>query len=194
MKGFVLACALGGLLSLPAAAQRGGSHGGFAHPSPPASTGPVFGIPPVGPIPPLGMTTPGQERSGGRRGFGGGYGYYPGFYTDYDGGAYPPPASPGVVYVMPPPAPTPPPEPAQPVLHDYTKENGPEAAGAPTEFAIVGKDHVTRRAVAVWTQGGALHYIDPDGAGGQLPLGAVDREATRQANAAVGLKLQVPAS
>jgi hypothetical protein len=194
MRGLVLAGALCCLLSLPVVAQRVSIRGGF---HPPAQQVPAFGIPPVGPIPPLGTTTPTAvpgERGFGRYGRGFGYGF-PGYFAAYDGGGYGYQASPGVVIVMPPPSQpvAPPPEPAQPVLHDYAKSNAQElTAGVPTEFAIVGTDHMTHPAIAVWAQGGMLHYIEPGGAAAQMPLGAVDREATEHANAARGLRLQVP--
>jgi hypothetical protein len=57
----------------------------------------------------------------------------------------------------------------------------------------VGKDHVAHPAVAVWAQDATLHYLDADGAAGTIPLSAVDREATRQANSAKGLRLQISA-
>ena len=177
MKALVSACALCGLLWLPAAAQRGGGSGSFHGGSPVVSAGP--------------RAAPGQgsRHSGGR-----GYGYgYPGFFgagdVDRDA-AYPP--APGPVLVLP--APAPPPQPPQPQVWDYTNTNPPETAQVPpAEFSVVGKDHVTHSAAAVWAQGGMLHFIDADGAGGQMALNAVDREATRQANLAKGLRLQVPA-
>jgi hypothetical protein len=132
------------------------------------------------------------------RGSGAGYNnWYPAFYSDsaYQGSESAYQASPSMVVVMPEAVqPATPPRPVQAEVHDYTKINPPETAqGPPAEFAIVGKDHATRHAVAVWAQSGVLHYVDPDGASNQMPLSAVDREATWQANAAKGLRLQIPA-
>lgn len=191
MKGLLSACALCGLIWLPAAGQRGFGHPGFGRPAAPVST---IGIPPLATAPPIVSPQRGFRPSG--RGFGGGYGYWlPGGYDGYrgDNDAYQ--ATPSMVVVMPEAvrAATPP-RPVQGEVRDYTKTNPPEsAAGSPAEFSVVGKDHLAHPAVAVWEQDGLLHYVDADGAAGKMPLGAVDREATRQANAAKGLRLQVPA-
>jgi hypothetical protein len=175
MKALISACALCGLIWLPAAGQRA------SRPAGPVAT---FGIPPLGSTSPVRVFRP----SG--RGLGGGYGtWLPGGYDDnqYQ-------AAPGLVAVPQEVRPPAPPRIVQGEVRDYTKTNPPEtAAGAPAEFSIVGKDHVAHPAVAVWAQDGSLHYLDADGAAGTMPFGAVDREATRQANAAKGLRFQVPA-
>ena len=209
MKALISACALCGLIWLPAAGQGGGgSHPGFIHAGGPARTAVpagqagTVGIPPLGLLPPMGTTTsPTLARRGfrqGERGFGRGQGFgywYPVSYDDYYQGDYAPyQASPSMVVVMPDAQPAPPPRIVQGEVHDYTKTSPPETEqGPPAEFSIVGKDHVAHPAVAAWAQDGTLYYLDADGAGGKMPLGAVDREATRQANSAKGLRLQVSA-
>jgi len=118
----------------------------------------------------------------------------PGGYDNYRGDNYAYQAAPTIVAVPAAVEPPTPPRVVQGEVRDYTKTNPAEpAAGSPEEFSIVGKDHVAHPAVAVWEQDGLLHYLDADGVAGKMPLGAVDREATRQANAAKGLRLQVPA-
>ena len=208
MKALISACALCGLIWLPAAGQRGGGanpgmiHAGGGGPARPAAPGPSVGIPPLGLLPPMGTASPSLRPRGVRqvqRGFGqgGGYGYwFPGAYDDDQGQAdYAPyEASPSMVVVMPEAQPAPPPRVVQGEVRDYAKTNPPEAEQAPqVEFSIVGKDHVAHSAVAVWAQDATLHYLDADGGAGTMPLNAVDREATRQANSAKGLRLQLSA-
>ena len=202
MKALISACALCGLMWLTAAGQRGGgSPGGFVHAGgtgrPAAPSGSV-GIPPLGPLPPMG-TAPGFFQRGVRgvaRGFGqgGGYGYwFPGAYDDSQAEYTPYQATPSMVVVVPEQQPAPP-RIVQGEVRDYTKTSPAEAEqGSPAEFSIVGKDHVAHPAVAVWAQDSTLHFLDADGAAGSMPLSAVDREATRQANSAKGLHLQLSA-
>jgi hypothetical protein len=147
----------------------------------------------------MGTASPTLNQRGYRqvqRGFsqGGGYGYwFPGAYDNSQAEYSPYQASPSMVVVMPE-APAPPPRVVQGEIRDYTKSNPPGTdQGSPAEFSIVGTDHVAHPAVAVWAEGGTLHYLDADGAGGNMPLSAVDREATRQANSAKGLRLQLSA-
>ena len=196
MKALISACALCGLIWLPAAGQRAAAGGGFARPAPPVGTG-TIGIPPLGTLPPMGGTVPTVIRRPGR-GLGGGYGYgywFPGAYDGYPADNSAQQAAPSLVVVTPETLmPAMPPRPVQGEVRDYTKTNPPETAqGPPAEFAVVGKDHVAHSAVAVWAQDNMLHYIDPDGAAAKMPLDAVDREATRLANAAKGLRLQLSA-
>jgi len=197
MKALICACAICGLIWLPAAGQRGGGSqgafvqgGGSARPAGPAAT--------VG-IPQMGTASPTLSQRGFRqaeRAFGGSgaYGYWlPGAYEDSQAEYAPYQATPTMVVVMPE-APPAPPRIVQGEVRDYTKTNPAETdQGSPTEFSIVGKDHVAHPAVAVWAQDGTLHYLDADGAAGNMPLSAVDREATRQANSAKGLRLQLSA-
>ena len=204
MKASICACALCALLSLPAVAQRGGGyHGGGGVVQmgvPPGATG----IPPLGGIPAMGTVGPLRGMRGYRNGFGGGYGYgygwlpemedYTGYGYGYDGqGNQPYAAAPSLVVVpeqLPPP---PPPRLVKGTVHDYTAVNPPETNAPAAQFDIVGKDRATHQAVAVWAQSGVLHYVDADGVINQMPVTAVDRAATREANAAKGLRLQVPA-
>ena len=181
---------------VPALAQHTGGHAGGSVPAP------MVGLPSLGPLPPLvGPTPPAPpagrgSRDGGRRSSGNGFWYgYPAFYDGYDGGSTSYSAAPGVVIVMPAPAqPEKPPEPPQPVVHEYAKQWAPEPAGGTApEFSIVGTDGLVRFAIAAWVQSDVLHYVDPEGGPGQMPLSAVNRASTRRANAAKGLTLQLPA-
>jgi hypothetical protein len=89
-------------------------------------------------------------------------------------------------------APPPPPPPPQPEVHEYKQA---ESDGGPARtFSIVSKDGTTRSAIAVWVQDDTVRYIAPDGDGGQLTLGSVNREATGRANAEKHLTLSLPAN
>jgi hypothetical protein len=136
---------------------------------------------------------------GGFGGWGWGYpGFYDGYgYGDYYGGGNQP--TPSVIVLMPPPQspPPPPPEPARPEIHEYKQPDG--AGGQPSvlqpsasAFSIVSRDGLTRYAIAVWVQDATVKYVGPDGVDGEVPLGSVDREATRRANAEKQLALQLP--
>ncbi|HEY1204507.1 MAG: hypothetical protein ABSH46_04835 [Bryobacteraceae bacterium] len=129
------------------------------------------------------------------RALGGGYGYWlPGFDNGYRGDDYAYEATPRIVVVPQTIEPPTPPRLVRGEVRDYTKTNPPEPAeGPPAEFTIVGTDHLGHPAVAVWEQDGLLHYLNADGVAGKMPLSAVDRDATRQANAAKGLQLHLPA-
>jgi hypothetical protein len=147
----------------------------------------------------------GEPRRGGQGGFG--EGLFPGFYGDwfpgfwdgydtYDGGGYAYPVTSNATIVMPPllAPPEEPPEPAQPVVHEYGKPGEFVPPDGPaSEFSIVEKDGRVLLAMAAWVQGDALHYVDREGGGGRVPLNDVDRSSTARANAAKGLRLQVPA-
>jgi hypothetical protein len=60
-------------------------------------------------------------------------------------------------------------------------------------FAIVLKDGSLLLAAAVMTQGDALQIVDADGQHRRIPLGSIDRDATRRRNAERNLRLQLPA-
>lgn len=205
MKG--LAAGIVALMSfLPphCAAQRAGFHGG-GNSAPRASFN--FGLPPVGPIPPLGpirvfdgfgprfgANGRGMNRGGGW-GFPGVYGFgaFPDYYNDYySGEEY---QTPNVVMpsaqICPAVIPEPPPQPARPELHEYKWPN--TGNEQPAVFTIVMQRGPARTAVAVWLQGNFVHYVAPDGTAARLPLGSIDREATRRANAEKHLTLQLPA-
>jgi len=91
----------------------------------------------------------------------------------------------------PPTPPPPPPPPAQPELREYMwreSKNDPSAT-----FTILSKDGNSISAVAVWVQNNTVLHIAPNGEAGQIPLNAVDRQATRAVNAARNLILSLPA-
>ncbi len=201
MKRLLLAALICGLV--PALAQRGGhTRGGFRRP--PGS----LHLPEQ---PHRGQRAHsfinGEEGRGEHRSrFDGGF--FPGFYGDWfpgfwdgydmnDGGGYAPPVTSNATIVMPPLVAAPPEkpsEPAQPVVHEYGKPGEFVPPDGPaSQFSIVEKDGRVLLATAAWVQGDALHYLDSEGSGGRIPLNAVDRSSTARANAAKGLKLQVPA-
>jgi hypothetical protein len=136
----------------------------------------------------------------GRSNFNGGFGWpgYGGwgfpFVDDYD---YAPPDPPTVIvpvtiqFTGPPLPPPPPPDPARLAVRTYVWPDAPEPQSANT-FAILSKDGGMRSAIAVWVDGGQLHYKTADGGGGRVPIGQIDREATVRANAERGLKLWLP--
>jgi hypothetical protein len=99
---------------------------------------------------------------------------------------------PPIVLVAPPEPPPPPPPPAQPRITQYNwpKDMAPSA----TTYSLVRKDGRVHLAIAVWTQDQNVHYIAPDGEGGSIPLGAIDRDATMRLAAQGNLKLWLPAS
>jgi hypothetical protein len=125
--------------------------------------------------------------------WGGGYGLGPwpdyGYLGDYGQESEPNPNA----VAMPAPmgwAPMPRPEPpARPVVHDYNYPEGDASA----VFSIIAKDGSTRSASAVWVEDGVVHYITPEGVGGRLPLGNIDRQATSRANGEKHLRLWLPA-
>jgi len=153
-----------------------------------------IGLPPVGPIPSLGFTRPFNRFKNFGFGWGGlglGYAGDLGGYGDagyYDSGYRVPmivmPESYGPTSIQPPPPPV------ESVMHEYT---WPESGDPSAVFLIVSKDDSVHSAVAVWIQDGAVRYITPDGTGGRLALGSVNRAATRSANAAKHLTLALPA-
>jgi hypothetical protein len=174
--------------------RGGGFHGGFA--GNPNMTGNFgdFGLPPIGPLPSL-APSPIVPAQRGFRGFRNGFGYGLPFLWA-DGEEYPEQGPPRLMWVVPQqaqPAPKPP-EPPKLVVHDYTKEFGPETPGdTRTTFSIVGSDRTIRSAIAVWVQHDTLSYIAPDGGQGKLPMESVNREQTKQVNAEKGLTLWLPA-
>jgi len=176
------------------AAQRGGGSGGGRGTGVAGRLAP----PPAGPI----NRAPRLDGSGQNllRGRGDSYAYdglgwsgYP-YFGDYGylpGYNHPGDQSPAANIVVEPVQNWAPDPPARPTVHEYqwpTSEDNPAAV-----FSIVTKDGTVHRAIAVWAQDGAVCFFTPEGAGGQLPIGTVDRERTQQLNAAHRLKLPLPA-
>jgi hypothetical protein len=64
--------------------------------------------------------------------------------------------------------------------------------GPPAFFDIVMKNGSRLTASAVWVQGNDARYVDSDGQGHRVPLGDVDRTATRELNQARHLNLRLP--
>jgi len=81
----------------------------------------------------------------------------------------------------------PPPMAARPVLLEYPWPESPGPSAA--TFSLVLKDGSVRFAAAVWEQDGAVHYTAADGIAGELPLDAIDADATHRLNAEAGLVL-----
>ncbi len=96
------------------------------------------------------------------------------------------------IALLPPPAPDPallppPPAPARPVLHEYHWPAQPSDEAKAATFLLVLRDSTVRRAIAVWQQDGALHFLTPEHASQSVRLQAIDRAATRRLNAERGL-------
>jgi hypothetical protein len=135
----------------------------------------------------------------------GGYGPFFGDYGswgDYlDGADYPAgeePSPPSNVSCMTPPAPvfalsSAPAGPAQAVIHEYPAP--PASAGSSsgaTAFTIALKDGSQRSAIAAWTQGGKLYYVDSQHRHQVLSPDVIDRETTERLNDEKHLPLQLP--
>jgi len=87
-----------------------------------------------------------------------------------------------------------PPSPPQPMRSELREYHWPGSTGNRTvAFSIVGNDATVHPAIAVWVQDSMVCFTTTGGAGGQLPLAAVDRERTRRANAEQHLTLPLPA-
>ena len=96
-----------------------------------------------------------------------------------------------IQFVGPPPPPPPPPPPARPAVRTYVWADADTVQSANT-FAIVSKDGAMRSAIAVWVDGGQVHYKTAEGGAGRVPISQIDREATVRANAQRGLKFWLP--
>ncbi|MCL5744333.1 MAG: hypothetical protein M1541_10470 [Acidobacteria bacterium] len=124
----------------------------------------------------------------------GGYygGYYPYAYPYYDYGlgygSYGYSPSPSVVVVAPYAAESTPPvvvnqefvKPANPVMHEYSW--GANGKSQQTIYLIAFKNETIRPAVAYWTEGGTLHWVDLKGAQREAKLDTVDRPLSEQLN------------
>jgi len=94
------------------------------------------------------------------------------------------------------PPPAPPAAPPQPIhssiqnLRSDTEQT--DSVAMPTFFVIVLKNGSRFPASAVWVQGNDARYVDTDGQGRRVPLGEVDRAATRELNQASHLNLRLP--
>ena len=130
-----------------------------------------------------------------------GYASDPAFYPDHNLDAYQ--VLPSAVVTIPvirqPNAPAPPtftpapptPAPSRSELRQYSWHSS-ERDSSATTFSIVSNDGWVQLAAAVWVQGNALCYYGPDHSTGRIPLDSIDREATRQRNAAKQLSLSLP--
>ena len=172
----------------PAASQASGSS-----PAPRASTAPATSY--AGRAP-----TASPARNSGGRDTGRHATALPGvYYPGYWGSLEEPPNDPGGPIITPVQQPADPssevrqpaPAPARLEIHEYKVPTGGDDTSA--VFSIVSKDGPVLSAIAAWVSNGALHYIDTDGLPAQVPLGSVDREATRRANAEKHLRLWLPA-
>jgi hypothetical protein len=155
----------------------------------------------------FGGTVPGFGRSGigglGFRGnrfgaFGGSQWLYPATYGDYGffgdyGDGYPPQSNTFIVMPQPPAPPEapppPPPPPAAPLIREY---HWPTSTNVPEPFSIVMNDGTTHYASMVWVQGGVVHFNAAEGGTGRVPLSAVSRVRTKEANAKKSLNLPLP--
>lgn len=118
----------------------------------------------------------------------------PGYWGGYGYGGYAPalpepvPAVNNIVF-EPPPVILPPPEP----IHSSIQSFKPADSNAPPVFYVLAlKNGSHFDAAAVWVQGNDLHYVDGDDQNHRVPLGDVDRRATRELNQARNLNLRLP--
>jgi hypothetical protein len=166
-----------------------------------------FGIPPVGPIPQLLPNYPAANVvTPGLRGFGGRFGFSP--YPAYAGyapallvsdePAYGYAAAPNIIVLQPiqMQAPyQPPPEIVRSAVHEYRLPAGATsapAAGPQPVFTLAMRDGSTRSASVVWFQVGVVHYVDLEGKTEQVPLRAIDGDATERVNREKNLELRLP--
>jgi hypothetical protein len=199
----ILAIAI--LLPAHSLAQRGGSRGagrGVGVPGhfvlPPAR--PI--LQPLNPIVPNGFLngrgsplsgrfTNGYGRYGGYGGYGGGI-PYGGCYGCQDGyleGGNQAPMN--IVVPVPYGEAAPDPRPAPSEVREYRWPNdAPNKPGA--AFSIVSTEGTVYRADMVCVQGDAVRFFTPEGTELELPLASVDRARTREANAGLNVKLQLP--
>ncbi len=198
----IICLSLFALLVNDATAQHGGRAGGFGR----GGTGPGSGRSGFAP----GGPRQGQLRSSAvARGVGfnrgtsvfpygfGGFGYPDGSLPYDAGNEYGYPPEPAIITVQQPP------HEVHGVIHDYTPAAPSTATssfkGEPPTFGIVLKDGSTRSALAVVVEddalmGHVLKYTDPEGRNLQVPLGKVDREATRNLNRERNLSFWLPAT
>ena len=200
----VAAMLIGGAIPFHLTAQRGGGGGGGAHGGGAAHPGFGFGF---------GSGAGRGGRFGNGRFFGGrfgngfgrgsnngngfsGWGYAGSGWDDSpffaDSGS--PPAygdgnqiSPGPLFLMPP---APPPQPAHPVMHEYSWPA--DGGDAHATFSIAPKNGLVRQAVAVWVQDNEVRYTGSDGRTGRMPQATIDCGATDRLNAQKNLRLSLP--
>lgn len=89
--------------------------------------------------------------------------------------------------MIPPAPPEPPPPLVKPVTQEYSWP--PPPPGAPQTFSLAFKDGTVHPAIAVWVQGGVVHYNGEDGSKVRASLDQLDRALTRRLNAEKGLRL-----
>jgi len=82
-----------------------------------------------------------------------------------------------------------PPKPIHPEIKEY---NPPPEKGDASPFSIAMKDGSVRSAMAVWTVGESLDYVDGHGKAGQAPIDSVDREATKKLNPGKNVQAWLP--
>ncbi len=204
--------ALAGLLIVCTAAfgQRAGRFGGTVVVSPGAGFhSPFFqgqfGLPPLQPIPPLGggrLPLRGGPFARDRFGRAGSALFSPLWWPGYYGEeSYANAAEPTVIVVQAPPVavqpvvPAPPPQPARPVVHEYHFSEEAAAPPAPEEqraYVIALKNGSQDSAVALWVEGGILHYVNRDYDQRDVALSQIDRALTLKLNREQRLPLSLP--
>ena len=196
----VAAMLIGGAMPSYLIAQRGGGGGGAhgggaAHPG----FGFGFGAGRVGRFGGRFGNGFGRGRNNNNgTGFGDcGYGWNDWDDSPYFGDSGRPPAAgdgnqfhPGTVLMVPPLSPAPPPQPAHPVIREYSWAGG--GSDTHAAFSIVPKNGEVRRAVAVWVQDNEVRFTDADGRAGRMATAAVDCGATDRPNAQKNLRLSLP--
>jgi hypothetical protein len=122
-----------------------------------------------------------------------GYASDPFFYPETYDDAYPvgPSAIVAVPVILNADTPPPPPPTPESDMRDY---HWPSSGGrsSATTYSIVSKDGKVLFAAAVWIQDNVLSYYTPDHNTGRIPIGSIDRQATRQRNAEQQIILWLP--
>jgi hypothetical protein len=152
------------------------------------------GLPPLRPLGPHSGLNNGAPSRPYRGGFpvGAGYGYGFGGYGYAEPDVEAPPAVNNGVVFQPPVFPPPPPPPIHSSIQNVKGNPEQTGSGPPAFFVIVLKNGSQLTASVVWVQGDDARYVDSDGQGRRVPLADVDRAATREANRAHNLNLQLP--
>lgn len=87
------------------------------------------------------------------------------------------------------------PEVAQPVMRVYSATSTPYANFQPSAekvYLLTLKDGTLRQAVAFWSEGDSLHYVQPDRKQDKVAFSQLDREATARFNRERGIEIRLP--
>ncbi|HEU0124200.1 MAG TPA: hypothetical protein VFQ91_26955 [Bryobacteraceae bacterium] len=87
------------------------------------------------------------------------------------------------------------PEVAKPVMREYSNIKNPYENFQPDKpkvFLLALKDGSLRQSVAFWSEGGKLHFIQPDHKPDSLQWTLLDRESTKRFNSERGIEINLP--